>query len=327
MANDYAYINGRVRVMRTELITERSFDELLSSSSYAEFLRLLSEGSLAEDLRDTTSQNSGLGELDAALSRNFHRIAQKVHSFGKGESARELGVVVAKWDLINLKTLARGIMKGRSSEAITEALIPGGTFPLEVLKAASSSSDLLAAATTLSAAGVPLARIFRDAAQAFAASNDAMDFEVSLDKGFYAWARSSAKSNSLKRLLGREIDLRNAFSARQIKGQANPGRFFVEGGNLTESEFVRLAGGDVTAATALLAPVFEALTLEEADLISRKLMDEAASNAALSDTLGPGVAAEFLRRKEIEIAKLRLIGRGKFYGVPVESLRKELGNA
>jgi len=325
MADDYGYINGRIRILRTELLPQRTLEELSAASSYPEFLRQLSETALSEDLRETTAQGSGLPELDAALSRNFHRIARKVFGFTDGEPKGEIGVLLAKWDLTNLKTLGRGLMKGRSSEAIQAAFIPGGTLALPLLQAASTATDVLSAAQTLSVGGGPLARVFRDAAQAFASSNDPMDFEVALDQGFYRYALSTVKTAGLRRYLSREIDVRNALSARQLRGAANPNRFFVPGGSLTEADFARLATGDASVSNAELAPVLEAATLEEADLASRRLLDNAASSAATSDALGPGLAADFLRKKETEIASVRLIARGKFYNVPPEGIRRELG--
>ena len=325
MVDDYGYINGRIRILRTELLAPRTLEELSAASSYAEFLRQLSETALAEDLRETTAQGAGLPELDAALSRNFHRTARKVLSFTDGEPRGEIGVLLAKWDLTNLKTLGRGVMKGRSSETIGEAFIPGGTLSLPLLQTASTASDLLGAAQTLSVGGGPLARVFREAAQAFVSSGDPMDFEVSLDQGYYKYALSTVKSTSLRSYLAREIDVRNALSSRQLRGAANPGRYFVPGGSFSDLDFARMASGDASVVNSELSSVLEALTLEEADTASRRLLDRAASSAAISDALGPGLALDYLRRKEIEVATVRLIARGKFYNVPQEGIRRELG--
>jgi len=45
------------------------------------------------------------------------------------------------------------------------------------------------------------------------------------------------------------------------------------------------------------------------------------------DPLGIGLVADYLRRKERETAQLRLLARGKYYGVPRAALAKELGDA
>ncbi|MBS3934052.1 MAG: V-type ATPase subunit [Truepera sp.] len=47
----------------------------------------------------------------------------------------------------------------------------------------------------------------------------------------------------------------------------------------------------------------------------------------LREVLGIGVALDYLRRKESEVARLRLLARGKYYHVPREQLQKELGHA
>ena len=46
-----------------------------------------------------------------------------------------------------------------------------------------------------------------------------------------------------------------------------------------------------------------------------------------SNPLGVGVILNYLRLKETETARLRLVARGKFYGVPRERLAEELGSA
>ena len=59
----------------------------------------------------------------------------------------------------------------------------------------------------------------------------------------------------------------------------------------------------------------------------RDLLDAQARKLALRDPLGVGVILNFLRLKEAETARLRLVARGKFYGVPRERLAEELGSA
>mgnify|MGYP003737240919 CR=1 FL=1 len=46
-----------------------------------------------------------------------------------------------------------------------------------------------------------------------------------------------------------------------------------------------------------------------------------------TDPLDIGIVVDYLRRKEEEAAQLRLLARGKFYGVPRETLAKELTRA
>ncbi|WP_027482031.1 V-type ATPase subunit [Deinococcus pimensis] len=324
MPDDYGYINARIKVMRTQLLDGRMLDATLEAQSYQEFLRVLSESVLAADLGDATAQGAGLAELDAALSRNFFHTADKVYRLASGTARDEIGVLLQRWDLVNLKTLARGLASGRGTEGILQSLIPGGTIARSALQAAASSGDVASAAQAITVSGHPLAGAFREGAAAMSASGRLLDLEVALDQGYYRRALAIARGTALRRYLAREIDITNALTARALRGQSVDPSLFVEGGNVIgASDFTRLGAGD-TGVGGDLSPILEAPSLEEAEIVARRALDVAAHNAAMGDALGVGVAVDFLRRKEIEIAKLRLIGRGKFYGVPAEQLRREV---
>ncbi|WP_027459963.1 V0D/AC39 family V-type ATPase subunit [Deinococcus murrayi] len=325
MPDDYAYINTRVRVMRTKLLDGRALDSALAAGSYQEFLRVLSETEFASELREATAEGAGLPELDRALSQNLFATTQRVLGFADGQARRELEVLLMKWDLANLKTVARGLIGGRGAEAILEGLVPGGTLRPAALQTAAQSSDLASAAAAIAVTGHPLARAFRAAAAAYAGSGRLLDLEVALDQGYYRHTLRVARDLSLRRYLSREIDVTNALIARtaRAQGTALDPALFVPGGSLDAGGFLRLAGGDASG-SADIAAILEAPTLEDAESVARALLERTARNVAIADVDGPGIVLDFLRRKEIEIAKLRLIGRGKFYNLPAEQIRREV---
>lgn len=325
MPDDYSYINTRVRVMRTKLLDGRALDSALAAGSYQEFLRVLTEvEGLAANMRETTGENAGLPELDKALSQNLFATTQKVLGFADGDAKKEIQTLLMKWDLVNLKTIARGIVSGRGPETIQASLIPGGTIKPSVLQAASTSSDLQSAAAAIALSGHPLAAAMREGASAYGASGRLLDLEVALDQGYYKYALRVARNTSLRRYLTREIDITNALIARSARGQVLNPDLFVAGGSYDAAGYSRLAGGDA-GGNADVAAILDAPTLEDAEVAARNALDKAARSAAAGDPEGVGVVLDFLRRKEMEIAKLRLIGRGKFYDLPAEQLRKEVG--
>ncbi|WP_162865462.1 V0D/AC39 family V-type ATPase subunit [Deinococcus wulumuqiensis] len=323
MPDDYSYINTRVRVMRTKLLDGRALDAALASGSYQEFLRVLSETDFAANMRETTSEGAGLPELDRALSQNLFDTTQRVLGFADGDAKREIETLLMKWDLTNLKTLARGIVSGRGTEAIRQNLIPGGTLKPSVLQTASQATDLASAATALSVGGHPLAKAFRSAVTSYTTSGRLLDLEVMLDQGYYRHAAQVSRDTSLRRYLSREIDITNALIARNSRGGALDPSLFVPGGSLDAAGYSRLGTGDA-GGNADVAAILEAPSIEEAEVAARSALDRAAHSSAVSDVEGVGIILDFLRRKEIEIAKLRLIGRGKYYELPADQIRREV---
>lgn len=325
MPDDYAYINTRVRVMRKALLDGRLLESALAAGSYPEFLRVLSETPLAANLREATADGAGLPELDRALSQGLFATTQKVLGFADGKARREIETLLMRWDLVNLKTIARGVSAGRSPESIKNGLIPGGTLKYSSLESAASASDLLAAAVALGVRN-PLAAVFRKAAALHQSNGDLLALEVALDQGYYAHLREVASDTSLKNYLTREIDVTNALMAKQAQmmGRAVSPEYFVSGGRLDAATFGRLATGEISGSPEISA-IMEASTLAEAEALARKLLDKTARTASTTDPMGVGIILDFLRRKEVESAQLRLIGRGKYYGLPEEEIRMEVG--
>ncbi|MBZ9713436.1 V-type ATPase subunit [Deinococcus multiflagellatus] len=323
MNNPYGYINGRVRMMRTALVEARALDEAASTVNYQEFLRQISETPLREDLGDATAQGAGLGQLDEALSRNYLRSVAHLRSIATGQPAREIEALLLRYDLQNVKTLVRGVLTGRPADDIVAGLIPAGTMPWPVLQGAAQSADVPSLAQTLSVAGGKIGQILRAAVAGGASS--LLDLEVALDQGYYRAVLAGVRGTNVRRYFTREIDIRNLLIARQLRGSAPNARYFIPGGrDVTESDFLRIAGGDNSVGSPELQAIAEAADLGTAEAIARRTLDQASRNVAMADALGPGVALDYLRRKEQEIARMRLIGRAKYYGLSKEELAKEL---
>ena len=85
-------------------------------------------------------------------------------------------------------------------------------------------------------------------------------------------------------------------------------------------------GTPLPAMRGPFAALADAATPGAVDARLRAVLDLMARRLG-GDPLDIGLVADYLRRKEQETARLRLIARGTFYGVPREALVKELGDA
>jgi V/A-type H+/Na+-transporting ATPase subunit C len=328
MPDNYGYINARVRAMHAGLVTTK-LEEAMSAASYSEFLRVLSESSVGADLGDATASGSGLPQLDAALSRNFFNTAQKVVGMGDGSSGKDIALLFARYDVLNLKAVARGKIGGRGFEEIEANLFPAGSLKPATLQALASAPDIgnLAGVAGLNAS--PLASAFRKAAGQLTADNDLLAYEVALDQAYYDTALSSADSTVLRDYLRREIDGANILTALKLKAQGrseNLEAYFVGGGKeVNRARFDQIASGNGgLEGLNAFARVNDAPDLGAAESAVRNVLLETAKKLYTSDALGIGVVIGFLKEKEQEVALARLIARAKFYNVPAEVLRKEV---
>ena len=330
MPDNYAYINARIRAMHSGLITEK-LEETLSASSYGEFLRILSESNLGADIGEATAAGAGLPQLDAALSRNFFATAQKVVGMADGSSGRDIALLFAKYDLLNLKAVARGKIGGRSASEIAPSLLPAGSLKPSTLEALAQTTDLNALSGVAGLNASPLASAFRKAVVTLAGSNNLLDFEVALDQAYYVTALKEASSDTLKDYLRREVDGANVLTALKLKAQGrtdNLDPYFISGGReVSKSRFEQIASGTGgLEGLNAYAGLSDNTDLSSAETIIREALLKGAKRLYTSDALGIGVVIGFLKDKEREVALTRLIGRAKYYNVPAETLRREVGN-
>jgi V/A-type H+-transporting ATPase subunit C len=322
LPDDFGYINARIRVMRTRLLTERQEQDLVAAANYVEFLRLLTETDLAADLTRATAPAAALGDLDQALSRHLQRLGAKVLGLSQGDAREQLAALVARWDLLNLKTLARGLLAGRPAQEIRSQLVPLGTLRFSLLEAA-AGGDLDGALQTLSLSRHPLLKVFAEAVRAQIGSGELLALEVALDQGYYQQVRRLVRGQTMARFWRLEIDLRNLITATELRGQPPEPRFYLPGGRLGEADFLRLCAGDLAALPADL-DLPEGATLVQVQAMARQRLAEEAAQVASSDSDGPGIALDYLLRLEIQVARLRLIARGKFYQLSQEQLAEVL---
>jgi V/A-type H+/Na+-transporting ATPase subunit C len=330
MPDNYAYINARIRAMHADLVTQK-LEETMNAASYGEFLRLLSESNLGADLGEATAAGAGLPQLDAALSRNFFNTARKVVGMADGASGRDIALLFARYDLLNLKAVARGRLSNRLAADIIPSLLPAGPLKPAILEALANAPEL---SSLLGVAGLnasPLAGAFRKAVSQLSTDNDLLAFEVALDQAYFDTVLTQASSNTLKDYMRREIDGANILTALKLRAQGrteNVDPYFIGGGReVSKTRFQQIASGNGgLEGLNAFSSVADASDLSSAEAAVRGVLLQNAKKLYTSDALGIGVVIGFLKEKEREVALARLIARGKYYNVPTETLRREVGN-
>lgn len=336
MSSDYGYINARTRGMKSKLLDGDFYREALDASDFRAFSALLGQSTYMADLEEAQSRHEGLAAVDDAVARNVYRTAHSLLGFSDGTPHELIGLMLMRYDLANIKAVARGKHAERSVEDIRAALFPAGELKPAVLEEAAVAADMVAGAQLLAFTGSPIASAFHRAARAYQSDHDLYALELSLDRAYFRTLFDRAAelkvSAAFKRYLQSEVDAANLRTALKLRGTGVDHELFISGGKeLAPTLFdAIMSDADGAALQGLSGTSFAGVVgsddLGAAEDVIRGVLDAAARRLA-SDPFGPGIVLSFLRRKEEEAARLRLLARGKFYQVPRGTLAKEMGSA
>ncbi|WP_457628635.1 V-type ATPase subunit [Oceanithermus sp.] len=324
MTDDFGYLNARVRVRRAGLLPESFFQEALNLS-FPDFVTALGETPYAEHM-----DGEDLGAVDRAVARHLAQTVGSLPQLVGGETREAVVMLLSRADLTNIKTILRAKEVGLPADEVKAHLI-GGTLPEPVIQSMIEAPDAAGVVQAMVLPGHPLSAALREAV---AAGGDLAEIEVRLDRAYYEGLRRLAKRLDdafLQDYLALEIDgvnLSTAFKLAQAGGAGDPADYFVPGGRyVSEALFGRIAGGEEGAVDELagtpLEPLADARDLGELEHKLRCLMLERASRGAF-DGEGAGLVTGFIRAKEWEGARVRLLARRAYYNLPVEAVEREV---
>lgn len=321
--------------MKSKLLGPEFFSEALDASDFNAFLSSLSQSPYMRELEEAQARYTGLKVIDAALGKNFYNTSRSILNFTDGQANELVALMLLRYDLYNIKAIARAKHSGRSVEDIQDALYPAGQLKLAVLENIASGPDMPAVAQALLASPTPLKAAFARAAQQYSSDGDLYKLELELDRAYFKLLASGLKDadapTNFVRHIKREVDATNLRTALKLRGSEAKDNLFISGGKeVSKAMFDTIAAEEPSTPLQSLvntgfAAVAETTSLGDAETIIRDLINASAKRLA-SDPLGIGVVANYLKMKESESARLRLLARGKYYSVPRETLAKELGD-
>lgn len=323
MANSgFAYLNARLRARRSQMVPEPFFQQALNQS-FPDFVRSLGDTVYGSDV-----VGDDLADVDRAVANHMQRVVADLPGLVTGTLREAVNLLLLQADLNNLKTIIRGKAAGLGTEE-TKGRLVGGTLPEVLVNAMLQAPDVPSMAQVLQLPTHPLAKALR----AVASVQDPLALEVALDRDFYANSLEKARrlrEPTLASYFGLQVDATNlttAFKLQALGVTATEGYFVPGGSHVGQVLFNRVAAGDFAAMEALngtpLAPASTARSLGELERALRKiLLDKAAQGG--KDTLGAGLALDYIRRKEWEASRIRLLARRAYFNLPAEAVAKEI---
>jgi V/A-type H+-transporting ATPase subunit C len=339
LSSDYGYINARVKAMKSRLLPRETLYELLGARDLAALTDTLGATAYGKDLSEALTHASGLSAIEEGLRRNLCHTTAKLLEIADGKPGELLGVILERWDLENIKTVLRGKHTRLSRDEILSGVVPAGRLDETRMAELAGAEDSKAVADMLATWHSPFARPLTRALSAYAQDNNLANLELALDRSYVSAGletimKGDRNAAILRAILKEQIDALNFGTALRLRGEALEEGvlkgFWIAGGEeILERHFLALARAENFPQALAQAPLSFRLAEKPED---EEAFERARSRALAlkcarlyrGDPLMINVSIGYLWMKTIEVTNLRLIGRGKAYGLPQPEIEKEL---
>jgi len=346
--SDYDYLNARVRGMSRHLLTREFFDQTLAADGTDALVDVLLNSDYGSDLREALTVHTGLAAAESALRRNLFRTFRKIRLLAADEPRRLLNVQFARWDAQNVRTIIRGKVRGAEDGDIVDALLPAGYLDEAQLRELAAQPDVLAVADSLTAWDYAFAFRLRELIRQSGDPLDLLKFEAELDRLYFDWALSELEGKDenqevVRDLVRQQIDLASVLTAlrtvhaREQEREPDAVEPF-SGGRIRSDVIDRMARcGKLEEALEILETTYFAPGIEKGILffgerrrlgVMERFLEivviEGGCKLFRLDPLCVAVPLGFMWRKCNEFVNLRILLRGKAYGVPMNTIREEL---
>jgi V/A-type H+-transporting ATPase subunit C len=326
----YAYANARIKGMKSNLLGENVFRELMQVKTLDEITALLEQTPYKQDLVEASKQYHGVQRIDVALHKNLARTFATVGRILPPSGRKLFAFLNAEWDAQNLKLI---LSKKALGEEIRAAELLGavkGSFYEKLLKTKNPQEavELIAIKwgsgefgrrmkKLLASQGGRDAGLFRSAIQ-----------EIEREKVKELVLLSQSSDALTKKIVEQQLAVENAMIVLRLKreGVKNIGKFV-----LYKSAFINslLNAGDFDEALKMTASEFsltqetvakarESLSALEIAL-ERKAVEKTMRLTRLS-VLSFATAVGFVFLKNVEVSNLRKIAYANAF-----DLKQELG--
>lgn len=248
--SDYGYINARIRGMKSCLLDRSFYERLIKIEDLNSVISELERTPYKKEFDECVAREQVEPlDIDEALKRNLARTFRKILSFMKDEPRKLTGVLLARWDVHNLKSILRGKHIGATEEEIDNSLIPGGEIDIPFLAELAKQPDVKSAIDLMVTWDLPYAKPLKKSLPQYlkamkegkliAAENgedvvgeapseiesieeNLSILESALDKSYYRFALRNTRDHTLNSRIVREliisqIDTTNILTLLQIQ--------------------------------------------------------------------------------------------------------------
>ncbi len=338
MPEDIGYINARIRGMKSRLLREDKYAELLSKRKLSEFVESMKDTPYKDFLPPSYPEPS-LQEIIEGVNAEALNSLGKIIKFSSGKSGRLLFSVLQRFTLSNIRAIIRGKMKKIPSDEIKESLFP--IYPLDMPQI----DELLRKETAFEVAELLITwriklpfPVTREILKVIR-SEDLSETEYYLEKGYFEGTLNELGNSQDDRIilhvLKSWIDVRNIIgSLLLLKYNIKPaGKIkYIEGGYLSDRILKRISEAtnlEEGLKVISVTPYKKIFSNGKTDISSfEKRFEESLTAWALEgfikDPLSIAVPVAYIFSKYNELINLRIIIYGIDQEIPPQEIKKYL---
>ncbi|MFW9834833.1 MAG: V-type ATPase subunit [Candidatus Thorarchaeota archaeon] len=124
-ANEYGFVNARIRGMKSRFLTVGTYESLLSASSYEDFIKILSGTYYGQIIsRESSTSRPGPEELALILSRDFASVSTNLSRSLTGKVREFTNTYLEMFMTESVKSIIRGIHVGLEKDEILRFAVP-----------------------------------------------------------------------------------------------------------------------------------------------------------------------------------------------------------
>lgn len=344
MPTGYGYGNARLRAMRSRLLTQTDYDDLLGRASLEELITALTETPYKEDVEMALVRLDGVSCVFEALRANLTRTLRQVRNFFEGPPQILVDLLLRRWDRHNLLTILRGQSQHASAEEVLLALAPVGQLDSVSLRELVRQPDLRAALDLMTTWRLPYAHALRQVQARTGATPDLDQLELALNRFHYTLLFETLGTGNgnhaiVRDYLQSEVDLINIRTALRLVRSPELAHLVLQryhlastrplliepGGKISPNQLVELiagANGPEAIVQGLAGTRYgpalqagwqryqaEKDGLPPLERALERWQVEYATKMLTSNPLGIAVPIGYLSSKETEVANLRLVAQ------------------
>ncbi|MDE1855368.1 MAG: V-type ATPase subunit [Candidatus Micrarchaeota archaeon] len=341
-AMKYAYSSTRVKAMESKLIRKEMFERMLAAKEPGSIAAMLLQTDYRQDVERLGGVKAMSTLIDFVLSKNQGRETSKLITIAPKDQRSLVIAIAGVWDIGNIKTAIEAVSSGKSFESVSRYLIDSRYAGSEAIKDAMASKSVEGAMEKLMLK-TPYAKQIKNALDTYKKTGSAAEASAALERSYYLQLGATIGKLEMidagaADLIRKRIDMRNILTLLETKKHGNDfakiSGYLLPNGSLGSKRLESLFRE--SRSPEALAENVKAFNLKQAAkeyaesktkpvlIFEIAMLNEIFAGALRGirhSVLSFGALIAFLYLKEIEVFTLRVIMKGKGYGLSDQEIK------